>query len=114
MASGMDYRVFFRFGASGAQISSAKAVEMSCDEIRDKLLERLVSEGDYLGLIDDRDQVLQICLELDGRYWVELPLDSVQASYGCYMDLDELEGLLEKLPERFEYRRFPNMQYKPW
>lgn len=110
----MHYRVFFFFGASGAQVSSAKAVETSARDIREKLLQRLQSEGDYLGLIDSWEQVLQICREPGDRYWVELPIDAARASYGRYMAFDELEALLEKLPERFEQTLFPDMRYKPW
>ena len=110
----MHYRVFFYFGATGAQISSAKAVEMSLEDISGKLLERLVANGDYLGLIDDQDQVLQIAREAGDRYWVELPLDAARASYGCYLDLAGLKELLDTLPKRFERSAFPELQYRPW
>lgn len=110
----MHYRVFFYFGASGAQISSAKAVEMSLEDISEKLLERLVAHGDYLGLIDDQEQVLQIARESGDRYWVELPLDAARASFGCHLDLAGLEELLRKLPARFERSAFPDLQYRPW
>jgi hypothetical protein len=110
----MHYRVFFYFGASGAQISSAKAVEMSLEDISEKLLERLVANGDYFGLIDDQDQVLQIAREAGERYWVELPLDAARASFGCHLDLAGLEELLQRLPERFERSAFPELQYRPW
>ena len=110
----MHYRVFFYFGASGAQISSAKAVETSLEDISEKLLERLVADGDYLGLIDGQDQVLQIAREAGDRYWVELPVDAARASYGCHLELAALEELMETLPERFERSLFPGLQYRPW
>ena len=110
----MQYRVFFYFGASGAQMSSAKAVEMSLEDISEKLLERLVAEGDYLGLIDDQEQVLQIARGAGDRYWVELPLDAARASYGCRLDLAGLKEFIETLPERFELSGFEKLQYRPW
>ena len=110
----MHYRVFFYFAASGAQIASDKAVEMEAEKIAGQLLDRLVSEGDYLGLMDERDRVLQIALEADGRYWVELPMDAARASYGRHMDLAGVRELLAALPERFAREGFPAFEYRPW
>ncbi|MBK1701034.1 hypothetical protein [Thiococcus pfennigii] len=111
----MHYRVFYYFARSQEVISSASAVEMSARAIRERLVPRLQSEDDYLGILDAEDQVLQILREPGGeRYWVEIPLDAAKASYGRHMSLGELNELLAALPGRFEQDQIPGLSYRPW
>jgi len=111
----MHYRVFYFFERSGESVSSASAVAMSARAIREQLLGRLHSEDDYLGIIDEEDNVLQIMREPgEDRYWVELPLDAARASYGRFMSMMELEELILSLPQVFDRAHITGMQYKPW
>jgi hypothetical protein len=111
----MHFRVFYFFSRSGEAISSVSAVEMSAKTIRDQLLRRLHSEDDYLGILDAEDNTLQILREADeDRYWVELPIEAARASYGRYMNLAELEGLVLGLPQVFDRSHIPDMEYRPW
>lgn len=111
----MHYRVFYYFDRSGETVSSGSAIEMSIKAIREQLLGRLASADDFLGLIDDRDNVLQILFEPSGkRFWVELPVDAARASYGRYMSLTELEELILSLPRIFDRSQIPDLEYKPW
>ncbi|MGQ9830332.1 MAG: hypothetical protein ACUVQI_01735 [Thermochromatium sp.] len=111
----MHYRVFYLFDRFGEALSSASAVEMSAKAICEKLLPRLQTEDDYLGLIDSRETILQILYEpSESRYWVELPVDDAKASYGCYMVLDELKDFILTLPKVFEREAIPGLEYRPW
>lgn len=111
----MHYRVFYLFDRTGESVSSASALEMSARSIREQLLPRLQTEDDYLGIIDTQDNVLQIlCEPASSRYWVELPLDAAKASYGRHMSLDELQDLMRQLPEVFDLREIPGLEYRPW
>lgn len=111
----MHYRVYYYFARSQEVVSSASAVEMSARAIRERLVPRLQSEDDYLGILDAEDQVLQILAEPGGeRYWVEIPLDAAKASYGRHMSLAELNDLLAVLPNRFDQEQIPGLSYRPW
>ena len=79
------------------------------------MLHLLHSEDDYLGIMDARDNVLQI-LRTPGqdRYWVELPIEEARASYGQYMVLAEVEELLRALPRVLDRNGIPGMEYRPW
>ena len=111
----MHYRVFFFFERSGDSVSSASAIEMSARAIREQLLGRLRSEDDYLGIIDEQDNVLQIlCEPQANRYWVELPMEAARASYGRFMSLAELEALVMSLPRIFDRSHIPDLEYKLW
>ncbi|WP_342662125.1 hypothetical protein [Thioflavicoccus mobilis] len=88
---------------------------MSARAIRERLLPRLQSEDDYLGILDADDQILQILVEPEReRYWVEIPLDAAKASYGRHMSLAELNDLLAALPRLFEQDQIPGLRYRPW
>lgn len=114
-AIAMHYRVFYFFERSGDSISSASAIEMTAKAIREQLLGRLHSQDDYLGIIDEQDNVLQIlCEPGEDRYWVELPVDAARASYGRFMSLVELEDLFMALPRVFDRTHIPELEYKPW
>lgn len=111
----MHYKVFYYFERSNEAISSASAIEMNTRDIRRQLLGRFHGEDDFLGLIDSRDNVLQILCEPKAeRFWVELPMDAAKASWGRYMSLEELADLVETLPPVFDRENLPGLQYKPW
>ncbi|AHF03986.1 hypothetical protein MARPU_09005 [Marichromatium purpuratum 984] len=111
----MHYRVFYLFERAGEAVSSASAVEMSARAIREQLLPRLQSEDDYLGIIDADENVLQILFEpAASRYWVELPIDAAKASYGRHMALEELDELMQCLPQVFDRAAIPGLEYRPW
>jgi hypothetical protein len=111
----MHYRVFYFFDRSGESISSTSPIEMSAKSIREQLLYRLHSNDDYLGIMDARDNVLQILRDpVEDRYWVELPLDAARASYGRYMGLNDLEELILGLPAVLDQSGIPGLEYRPW
>lgn len=111
----MHYRVYYYFARSEEALSSASAMEMSTKEIRERLLPRLQTHDDYLGLIDARDNVLQILCEPEaGRYWIEIPLDAAKASYGRHMIREEVSQLLDALPPVFDQEQLPGLKYRPW
>lgn len=111
----MHYRTYFFFERSDELVSSASAVDMNAREIREQLLPRLQSNDDYIGLIDAGDNVLQLMFDSDGeRFWVEIPLDAAKASYGCHVNRDELEKLIDSLPGVFDQATLPQLKYRPW
>jgi hypothetical protein len=111
----MHYRVFYFFERSGESIVSANPIEMSAKSIQEQLLSRLQCDDDYLGIMDARDNVLQIlCDPGEDRYWVEIPLDAARASYGRYMAFAEVEDLILDLPQVLDRDRIPGLEYRPW
>jgi hypothetical protein len=111
----MHYRVFYFFERSGECVTSTSAVEMTAKAIREQLVGRLRAEDDYLGVLDEQDNVLQVlCEPGEARYWVELPIEAAKASYGRHMDLDELQDFLLHLPPVFDRDAIPDMKYRPW
>ncbi|WP_328987888.1 hypothetical protein [Thiorhodovibrio winogradskyi] len=88
---------------------------MSPKQICEQMVGRLHSPDDYLGILDAEDRVLQILPEPEqSRYYIEVPLDAAKASYGRYVDRDELLQLILHLPERLDERSIPGLKYKPW
>jgi hypothetical protein len=111
----MHFRVYYLINRSGERVSSKSAVEMSAKAICEQMLDRLQSEDDYLGLLDAEDNALQILPEPDQqRYYVEVPLDAAKASYGRYVNRQELEALICALPARIDEHSVPGLTYRPW
>ena len=111
----MHYRVFYLFARNGESVSSSSAVEMSVKDIREQILPRLHTEDDFIGLIDDADNTLQVlCESTPGRYWIELPMDAARASYGRQVGFSELSELIGSLPQVFDRADIPGLEYRPW
>ncbi len=111
----MHYRVYYLFSRFGESISSASAVEMSARNICEQLLPRLQSEDDFLGIMDSAEHTLQILCEREAdRFWVEMPMEAANASYGTYMNLMELRAFVAKIPALFDSQVIPGMVYRPW
>ena len=111
----MHHRVFFSFERSGKSVSSTHAVEMNARSIREQLLGQLESDDDFIGILDSRENVLQIMREPgEERYWVELPIEAARASYGRLMDRAELEALLQDLPLVLDREQIAGLKYRPW
>lgn len=111
----MHFRVFYLINRSGERVSSTSAVEMTAKAICEQMLDRLQSEDDYLGILGSDDHALQILPEPDqNRYYVEVPLDAAKASYGRYVDREELEALIHGLSAQFDERSIPGLTYRPW
>lgn len=111
----MHYKVFYFFERSGETVSSARAVEMSAKDICEQLLGRLQGGDDYLGIVDARENVLQILCEPGGeRCWVEMPIEAAKASFGRHMSMAEVGQLLRSLPQVIDRERIPGLCYKPW
>jgi uncharacterized protein YigA (DUF484 family) len=111
----MQFRVFYLINRSGERVSSKSAVEMTTKAICEQMLDRLQSEDDYLGILDAEDNALQVLPERDKqRYYVEVPLDAAKASFGRYVDRDELEALIHALPAQINERSIPGLTYRPW
>lgn len=113
--STMHYKVFYFFERSGEAVSSSSPVEMSAKAIGEQLLRRLHSEDDFLGIIDAKENILQIlCEPGEDRYWVELPEEKERASYGRIMGLMDVEALVLGLPQVFARSDLPDLEYRPW
>ncbi|WP_462322880.1 hypothetical protein [Halochromatium sp.] len=111
----MHFRVYYLINRSGERVSSRSAVEMTTKAICEQMLDRLQSEDDYLGILDADDNALQILPEPDQhRYYVEVPLDAAKASYGRYVNREELEALIHGLAPQFNERSIPGLTYRPW
>jgi hypothetical protein len=111
----MLFRVFYLINRSQDSLSSINAVEMSAKDICTQMLDRLHCEDDYLGIIDRQDHILQILPEPEqARFYVEIPIDHLKASYGRYVNRVELEALILSLPEEFTTQTIPGLDYKPW
>lgn len=111
----VNFKVFYFFSRFGDEVKSTLPVEMGQVEICALLLGRLREEDDYLGIVDDHENLLQILYEpASGRYWIEIPLLDQRASYGQYVSAEELTEFILRLPRRFRRPQFPGFEFREW
>ena len=111
----VNLRVFYYFERGDDQVTSTSPLSMSRDAVRTRLIPQLEGEDDYIGLVDEEENTLQIMLVADrAAYWIELPMSDQHASYGKVVSLDELVEILQLLPRRFRPRDFSDFQLRAW
>lgn len=111
----MICRVFFHLSDVNEEIPSSRPLDMSAAQVWTEIVPHLLTEDDYVGLVDGADNVLQILGTAErADYWVELPLAEERASLGRVMTAEELKVFLDKLPSSFKPRNFPDFERRGW
>lgn len=111
----MICRTFFQFTQTGESVSSSSPQDLSSAQVWAELVDHLVDEDDYVGLLDRDDNVLQITREsASSPFRLEVVLTDSRASLVGNLSAEELKELLEKLPSRFNESGFPGLTHKQW
>lgn len=111
----MICRTFFQFTQTGENVSSSNPQDLSSAQVWAELVDHLVDEDDYVGLLDRDDNVLQISRESAAApFRLELVLPDTRASLVGNLSAEELKDLLERLPARFKESGFPGLSHQQW
>lgn len=111
----MHYHVFYSLHDRQQFVSSDKPVDMEPEDIQSGVLAAMEGDGDCLGIIDGRGNVLQFIYdELGDRFWVEIPLLDERASYGRWLPYEACAELLGSLPAQFTASAFEGFDYRHW
>lgn len=111
----MNLRVFYAFERGPQAVLSTAPRPFTSQGVCEQLLPWLTGGDDYIGLLDEADNLLQILREPQSDdYWIELPVAEQRLSYGKRVDAHGLAELLERLPRRFLLRELPDFHPRPW
>ena len=111
----MKCKVFYCFGSTGDVVQSSSPVEVERSDICTKLIGQLEEDDDFLGIIDEQENMLQAMYKPEeGRYWVEIPLLDRRVSYGKYMSLEEFIDCIKRLPKTFQLQDFEDFELQEW
>lgn len=111
----MANRTFYFFSEPQLEVSSAAPVEMSASEWVEQLLPFVRDQEDYIGLLDESDNLLQVSASTQpGRYVVELPDATARISFRREMSLGELTEFLHRLPDELILARFQGFEAAKW
>lgn len=75
---------------------------------------RLLLRRISLDYVDHKGNTLQIMMEEDKSYWVELPCPDEEGSYGKRTSMEDISSLLGSLPLLFEKEKFPGFEFNSW
>lgn len=111
----MNLRVFYYFERGPKEVPSTAPRRLSSEGVCESLLPWLVGGDDFIGLLDDADNLLQISREARSEdYWIELPQLEARLSYGERVSAQDLVAILARLPPRFRPQAFPSFRLRPW
>lgn len=110
----MKYHVFYSFQESREEQLDDEALEMDVASAI-KLLDKMTTDGDFLGFIDSENNTLQILYDEDnGVYWTEIPEPAKQGSHGTVFTREELEKTLKGLKPQFKVGDYPMFEFEEW
>lgn len=108
-----SYTAFYEFADTGESVPAEEGRRVDGGYVLRELLGRLRGDGDFLGLIDDRDATLQLLYDAGSNaYWAEIPVVAEKGSYGAWFTFDGVVALIQGLPARFEVSAFPGFSFQ--
>lgn len=109
------FRVFYCFYGPDIAAEQEDGVFKTAAEIVNELFGQIRSDGDFVGLLDEEGNTLQMIYEQqEGHYWVEVPVVAEQGSYGRAGSAAEMTELFLQLPVLFVPAAFPGFQFVSW
>ena len=110
----MKYKVFYSFQEFEEERLDDESVEMELEDAA-ALLEKMTSDGDFLGLIDAENNTFQLMYDEEGDvFWVEIPDPEKQGSYGAVYLRDEVKPLLGAVGPLFRVEDYPIFEFEEW
>lgn len=110
----MNYRVFYCCNSSGDEIESENAIGMDRDTIVGTAMQLLREEGDFFGIIDEKDNTLQFLLGENEEVLMEVPKPSGGGSNGKQIMISEVESVLLSLEGEIDPSSFSGMKFESW
>jgi len=104
------FRVFYRDYANEVVISSAQPEQLAADRLAALAGHLLVSEDNFLGVVDASDTILQLYPDA-GKIVVELVFPDTAGCYRSRMTREDAMELLTRLPAAFDESLLPGGQY---
>lgn len=104
------FRVFYRDYAHNVAIKSTEPQELGADRLGVLAEHLLVSEDNFLGVVDGNDTILQLYLD-DDHVIAELIYPDTPGCYRLRLEREDAFDLLGRLPEAFSEELLPGAQY---
>ena len=111
----MTYGVFFSIEAIGRTVDADNPESCPDTSTILELLACLSTDGDFFGLVDEQNRVLQVRFEdVDLPYWLEIPRPDLGGSYGAHFSYEGAMAILGELPSHFPEEGFPMFEFLSW
>ena len=101
------------YANSDGEVPSDEPIATEASEICRMLPDILKQSPDFLGVVDPLGVVLQFAIEED-HVWMEIPVPSRQGSMGKKVQLSEVPGIIEGLPEYWSPTSFSGLDFQSW
>jgi hypothetical protein len=106
-------RVFFCFHESECLGDDPSDVSVPVSRLG-LLVDNLVWDRDFFGLIDDAGRILQVRYDAEHESWIEIVVEAQHGSYGRWMTRTELRTFVAALPSAFTPEVLPDSTFTAW
>lgn len=110
----MSFKFFYTDYATNQSIRSDEPKDSTLDSIIESMNDVLVAEDNFLGLIDDEDNMLQFMVEEDGSILIDLPNNEQKGSLSKTATLAECVEMVKAIQETIAFEDIDGLVFKAW
>lgn len=110
----MLQQIFFSCRSLGESISSTNAQAIDSDKMGELLKKVVLEDEDYLGILDGDENVLQITIDPQGGYRVELADFDARRGLVRQMSVEQTHSFLCALPASFKKLDLTDFTTENW
>jgi len=110
----MALKCFYSCYGENENVSSSNPINIDRKNALYFFEQKVTAHKDFIGFVDHKGNTLQIMMEEDKSYWVELPYPEEEGSYGKRTSIEDISSLLGSLPLIFEKDKFPSLEFSSW
>ena len=110
----MALKCFYSCYGANENVSSGNPITIDRKNALYFFEKKVTAYKDFIGFVDHKGNVLQIMMDEDKSYWVELPCPEEGGSYGKRTSMEDISSLLRALPLIFEKKKFPSLEFHSW
>ena len=110
----MAFKFFYTDYSTDKSVRSDEAVSETVDKVIEHMKAMLKDEDNFIGLIDENNQMLQFMVEGDGAICVDVPMHDRKGSLTKSADLNEAIEIVLGLKGQIIWEEIDGLEFKPW
>lgn len=114
----MKFKVFYTTYSTDDSVDPGDAIPIDTAELPEQVRKHLLHNQDFLGVIDEHDQTLQMMRGNADRVWLEIPDAKTNGSFGKHLSIDQAARVMANLSspiiDLIGGTLIPNLEFVRW
>ena len=110
----MAFKLFYTDYTQDQHVRSDEAKPADVQQIIDCMNTRLHEEDNFIGLVDDKEVMLQFMVEEGGSLTVDVPVHDRRGSFAKSADLEACIDIVQSLGNTIDINKIAGLEFKPW